>query len=273
MMKSARLMIAFICLCPGIVHSQQDSVPEFLESVSFVFPNKTVDILKSNYKKANLNFLILHDNENTGVRAAHAFCKINGGSLTELQYGNTRNITFGSRRSLLSFDPNQIFNDVGAYLSLKRHSKGREDSLAVQKARDLARLALKVYNPDTSGYIITLHNNSDGKFSIESYLEGNYLHGTADSVYINPAMDPDDLVLVTDPAFFNFLKQQNVNVVLQSPTGPADGSLSVYAQVNKIPYFNIEVQHGHLAENIRLIYVVESMFKTMGINEEYAQSR
>ncbi len=273
MLKLARLIFAFICLCPGIVQAQQDTVPEVLESISFVFPNKTVDILKSTYKKANLNFLVLHDDENTGVRAAHAFCKSNGGSLTELQYGNKRNITFGSRPSLLSFDPNQIFNDVGAYLSLRRYSAGREDSLAVQKARDLARLALKVYNPDTAGYIITLHNNSDGKFSIESYLEGNYLYRTADSVYINPAMDPDDLILVTDPAFFNFLKQQNINVVLQSPSGPADGSLSVYAQVNKIPYFNIEVQHGHLEENIRLIYVVESMFKAIGINEEYAQSR
>jgi hypothetical protein len=63
------------------------------------------------------------------------------------------------------------------------------------------------------------------------------------------------MILVTEKAIFNLLKQENVNVVLQSPFAADDGSLSIYAMQHKIPYINVEVQHGHLEENLRLIKI------------------
>ena len=76
-------------------------------------------------------------------------------------------------------------------------------------------------------------------------------------------MDNDDLILVTDLKLFNRLKQEKVNVILQSPDAPDDGSLSVYAMGKNIPYINVEVQHGHQYENLRLIEIaVKALYDT-----------
>ncbi|MNY25704.1 hypothetical protein D3C86_1595040 [compost metagenome] len=66
-------------------------------------------------------------------------------------------------------------------------------------------------------------------------------------------MDPDDLILVTEKVLFSKLKKENVNVVLQHQEAEDDGSLSIYAMKNNIPYLNVEVQHGHLEDNLMLI--------------------
>ena len=68
-------------------------------------------------------------------------------------------------------------------------------------------------------------------------------------------MDQDDLIFTTELAIFNKLKLANVNVALQSKSAPDDGSLSIYAMHKKIPYINVEVQHGHVEENLRLIEI------------------
>ncbi len=74
-------------------------------------------------------------------------------------------------------------------------------------------------------------------------------------------MDPDNFVFVTDRRFFEYLKQRETSVVLQSMQVPDDGSLSVYAMKNNIPYANIEVQHGQIAENYRIILILNDMVK------------
>ncbi|HKG07200.1 MAG TPA: hypothetical protein VKB19_12110 [Pedobacter sp.] len=244
-------------------HGKNDLLIYHAASFSHYFPQKSVDVVKSAYKKSSLSFLVLHDDENTGVEAAHDFCAINGGSITELKYGNERNISFGSKNVRFSFDPNQIFNNAGVLKTLKKYSISRPSVATVNKIRSLAFSLLNAYNPDSLGYIITLHNNTDGRFSIASYAQDKLLKGIADSIYINPEMDQDDFVLVTEPAFFNYLKSKSVSSILQSESA-RDGSLSVYAQMNKIPYINIEVQDGHREEHLRLIQVVDNMLKDIG---------
>lgn len=272
MLRLLIVLLAVTCFSPFICSGQSDSTVIATEYAYFDLPDKRIGILRSIYEKPNLSFLVLHDDENTGLNAAKAFCRSNGGSLTELQYGNVRNISFGGQPPRYAFDPNQIFNNMGLEKSLKKYSIGKTVEGTVKRARGLALSLFEVYKPDSLGYIITLHNNTDENFGIQSYQPGGYLFGVADSIYVNPEMDTDDLIFVTEPIFFDYLKQQNINTVLQSVSA-LDGSLSVYAQMNKIPYINIEVQHGHDEEHLHLIYVVEQMFKTVRFNEFYAKGK
>jgi hypothetical protein len=50
-------------------------------------------------------------------------------------------------------------------------------------------------------------------------------------------------------------------VVLQSANAIDDGSLSIYCQKNKLPYINIEAQHGQKAEQIKMLQETYSLIK------------
>jgi hypothetical protein len=75
--------------------------------------------------------------------------------------------------------------------------------------------------------------------------------------------------------FFNYLKRNHINTVLQGYDAPDDGSLSYYAMKHYIPYANIEVQFGHEAIQLKLIHIVNNMIKgylnkyMYGIHERY----
>ncbi|HYH55515.1 MAG TPA: hypothetical protein VD772_02825, partial [Anseongella sp.] len=118
---------------------------------------------------------------------------------------------------------------------------------------------LEMYNYDSLGYVITLHNNTEGLYSIRYYLPGKMMDSAASKVHINPKLDTDDFVFVTEPYFYDYLEKRDVNVVLQDPHAPNDGSLSVYAAMQGIPYVNIEVQDGHFREHRELIDTVAGM--------------
>lgn len=230
------------------------SFPFSTDSSAFNLPEKSVSMLKHRYGEPALHFLSLHDNEDTGVKAAFEFMRVNGGSLVELRYGSVRNIVFCSDSAELQIDPNRMFSTFGIEAFF-------EDEKSARQISSLADTLLRLYDYEKTGYILTLHNNTDSAFSIRSYLAGNDREGVASEVYINPEMDPDDFILVTEPFFFEYLKKRKVSTVLQSPTTPDDGSLSLYAGLRKIPYINVEVQHRHLDENLRLINEVHGMLQ------------
>ncbi len=254
---------------PLAVTARQDTLSAYSAASRFwCLPGKCISIVKSSYEKPNLSFLVLHDDENTGLEAAHDFCSKNGGAIVELQYGSERNISFGNGRIKFAFDPNQIFNNAGVQKTLKKYSHQLPRPEAIKQVRGLALAVLENYQADSLGYFVTLHNNSEGRFNILSYLRDPKFDGVADSVFINSAMDADDFVLVTEPGFFSYLKRSAVNVVLQSPAA-TDGSLSVYAQRNGIPYVNIEVQDGHYDEHFRLIGLVADMLSELKNKELY----
>ncbi|MFP5078964.1 hypothetical protein [Pedobacter sp. JCM 36344] len=150
-------------------------------------------------------------------------------------------------------DPNSIYTKKGVPLGIEKF--GPVDDDVIKHLERTGREILKAYGPDKLGYIFTLHNNGDGGFGISSYLKGYELDTAADSVFINFQMDGDDLIFVTELELFNKLKKANVNTVLQSENAGDDGSLSIYAMQKKIPYINVEVQHGHVDENLRLIEI------------------
>jgi hypothetical protein len=258
--RSFRLVLFGLIIC---ISAQGQLLPtsNIKRTSIYMLNDKPIEMIRYQYGEPHIYFLALHDTEKTGLKAAFKFMGTYGGVAVELKYGLVRNISFLDSLKEFSFDPNTMFTDGGAFLGLARNSRPRIAEGLPGKVRELGDEVLKFINVDTIGVIITLHNNYDGGFSIFSYMKGNYLENTAAQVFINPAMDADNFVFVTERRFFNYLKQKQVNVVLQSIGAPDDGSLSVYAMQGSIPYVNIEAQHGNLEENYRMILVVDGMLK------------
>lgn len=247
---------------PGLGKTLPDPDGAFRDTVHYRLNDTVIHIVSHRYKgDSTLKFLNIHDDENTSVEAAHNYLGMEGGLIMELQYGNVRNIRFNLESSIdvCIYDPNGMFTDIGAYRTLDKHSRVTSES--VQRIRAFGDTILEMYDYKQLGYIVTLHNNTEGYFSILSYQPGKDLAPAAAEVYINPAMDPDDFVFVTDRFFFEYLKEREVNAVLQGVTAPNDGSLSVYAAMTGIPYVNIEAQHGHFEENYRMVAIVAGMVR------------
>ena len=212
-----------------------------------------INLVRYSYGKPTINLLAIHDDEDTGIKAAFEFIRFSGGSIIDSQYGGVRNFKFMNNGEEFQTDPNSIYTKRGIPLGITKY--GPVDDDVVNHLERAGKTILKTYDPEKLGYVFTLHNNGDGGFGIASYLKGYELESAADSVYINFQMDGDDLIFVTELQLFNKLKLANVNVALQSKNAPDDGSLSIYAMHKKIPYINVEVQHGHIEENLRLIEI------------------
>ncbi|MEJ7560270.1 MAG: hypothetical protein WKF66_18315 [Pedobacter sp.] len=212
-----------------------------------------INLVRYSYGKPTISLLAIHDDEDTGIKAAFEYIRFSGGSITDSQYGGVRNFKFMNGVEEFQTDPNSIYTKKGIPLGISKF--GPVDDDVVKHLERAGKAILDAYNPGKLGYIFTLHNNADSGFGISSYLKGYELEVTADSVHLNFEMDGDDLILVTELKLFNKLKEANVNVVLQSQNATDDGSLSIYAMHHKIPYLNVEVQHGHIDENLRLIEI------------------
>ncbi len=258
------LLTIFIFCCTLLSQAQHPPVFEGIQTDTSVIQlnNLKINLVKYSYGKPNIHFLAIHDDEDTGIRAAFEYIRFSGGTIIDSQYGNTRNYKFAHKGLNFQTDPNSIYSYEGIVTGLEKYGNIDSDEV-VEKLQETSRSVLDYYRADQHGYMFTLHNNADGGFGITSYLKGYPLEKTADSVHVNFEMDPDDLILVTELALFNNFKKQNVNVVLQSEGGPEDGSLSVYAMYKKIPYINVEVQHGHDYEHLKLIEIsIKVLYET-----------
>lgn len=259
--------ILLICLLSSfsfVLNAQHPPVFEGMstDTTKVKLNNLNINLIKYAYGKPQINFLAIHDDEDTGVKAAFEYIRFSGGSIIDCQYGGTRNYKFSYQGTNFQTDPNSIYSYEGVVLGLEKYKNIDSDDV-IKHLQETSKTILDFYNAKKHGYIFTLHNNGDGGFGINSYLKGYELEKTADSVHVNFEMDPDDLILVTEVALFNNFKKQNVNVILQSDQGPEDGSLSVYAMANKIPYINVEVQHGHQQQHLQLIEIaIKVLFET-----------
>lgn len=210
-----------------------------------------VKVVESGPKDAPVHLLNLHDNENTSVEAAMEVIENKGGRLVELRHSGERLITFSAQGRTYQCDPNRIFTPEGRRATLSRYGTS---GIAAEKA--LAAFAdslLEVYGITNVPCIVTLHNNTDNDFSAKSYLPGAIYEKEARKVFLAPGSDADDFVMVTRGRFYRFYKRKGINVVLQSKRPSDDGSLSVYAELNQLPYINIEAQSGHLTRQVTMI--------------------
>lgn len=243
--------ITFITFFIAQVLSAQDTSC----TKTFALGNDSVriEITKNDTVNIPVTYIHVHSDEKTALYAAQDFTAQNGGTFITISNDSSRFILFNYKNKIYKIDPNRIYTTVGRKTTLQKLS-----AYNISVAIALKSFADSILQHiDTSHTVIALHNNTNKSFNIYSYKKGGSEAVNAKQVYINPFMDTDDFIFTTSTEIFNALKAQNINVVLQDNEKVLnDGSLSYYYR-NKIkPYINIECEHGHYDEQLRLMNIV-----------------
>jgi hypothetical protein len=186
----------------------------------------------------------MHEDEQTALTVAREAVEVYGGRLVFLRHGGTRNVIVFEDSLSHRIDPNRMFSTVGVDSSLYRMN-GLIHPEARERALQLAAAFVEAGRLESATYMIALHNNGDGSFSVLSYQPDGAYVSEATEVAVFEMHDPDDFYIVTEAADFAYLAAERFNVVLQAPVPSDDGSLSVWAALRGIRYVNIEAQHGH----------------------------
>lgn len=208
-------------------------------------------------------FLNLHENEATSIDALKYFADSIPINYYYLEHGGERRIDFSNGRDLYSIDPNRIYTENGRKATLEENEQ--LDDFGLEVSKELAQQLIWKINKGQA--IVSVHNNTPDEYSILSYLpEGGEAENTGE-LFINEAADPDDFIYTTDSLVYVAAKRDCINVILQDEeTFVDDGSLSVYCGMKNILYVNVETEHDHLEEQIRLIgwakTVVEQIINT-----------
>ena len=214
----------------------------------------TVQVQVRQFGNSAVTLVNVHDDEQSSVDAAVSVLHQQGGRLVELLHGGKRRVVFTLKGREYSFDPNRIFSPAGVRLTIRG-----EAPIPSQAYRAVSRFAadfLRCLQLKNQPAFITLHNNSDGDFSIHSYQPGAQFEADTAQLYTNPESDPDDFYFVTDERTFRKLRERKLNVILQdNRIRRDDGSLSVYAGRRGMTYINVEAEPGHLPEQIRMIEI------------------
>jgi hypothetical protein len=222
--------------------------------------DKTIGIKLTQYGESIKNCCLnLHDNEVTAVKAARSVLEEQGGLLIKIENDARRNVSFTFRGSVYTFDPNRIFSRTGILLTLR--STGKINPLAVNEVEKFATMLLSLI-PDSISCLVALHNNSDGDFSVKTYLPGGIRETDACQVYADEWQDIDDIALTTDETIYNKMSRFGYNSILQDNLKAfKDGSLSIYYGELNRRYINIETQHGKTVQYRemlkKLLYILD----------------
>lgn len=251
------LFLLFHCfsLLPGFAQPASDNLAmseaKFIPMEKTIYykigDSKTIPIKISQYGPANTVFCFnMHDNEYTAVQAARLVLELQGGTLLRIENGAQRLVKFKLKGVGYAFDPNRIFSREGISQSLKEN--GPVSPAAVDAVEQFGQRLLQLI-PDSIPTIIALHNNTEGEYSVKSYLPGG--NRTTDAREVKPVatQDADDIVFTTDPVLFEQMAAAGFNAILQhNEKVKQDGSLSVYCGNQQRSYVNIETQHGKLSQ-------------------------
>jgi len=223
----------------------------------FKFGDNLISIARHGEEKESAFVLIsLHSNETTAIDGARIFIKNEGGLFLELLNYDQRLIEFNEGERKFSFDPNRIFTPAGRIANLKLNKSYVK--MVEHQVQQFAKFILNEIPGNKT--IIAVHNNTEGKYTINEYKKGNKLEKDAKLIYQNNELDEDDFFLTTDPSLFKKLQSKKFNVVLQhNSKAKDDGSLSVYCAKNNRPYVNIETEHGHLEEQQKMLSVLNEI--------------
>jgi hypothetical protein len=192
----------------------------------------------------------LHGNEETSVTAADLLLREHGGTMIRLGHSE-RLIKFRFHGQRYEIDPNGIFSEGGIRKTLKEEGRFSEEVVPGVKAfadRVLACL------PSSTQWVIALHNNSEGHYSVKSYMPGGEHEEDARRVNRVKGQDDDDMIFTTDNGLFEQAVKWGSNAVLQNNERvERDGSLSVYFGEKKKKYANVETEHGKLGQYVSML--------------------
>lgn len=249
-------VILFLILNSVFSWSQDNSTMKIPVELGYT----TIEIIEHwGNAREQIIFLNVHEDETTSVQTLEAYSKKDSIDYFYLHHKGTRRVSFKIKDKKYSVDPNRIFTKKGRKKSLKDGENYSRKANRIVKA-----LALQIIGRLPKGYtVVSLHNNTDVEYSINSYAPGGDEAQNTKALYINEMMDPDDFVYTTDSYYFEALKGQEINVILQDNQAYVnDGSLSVYCGKKNIPYLNIETQKGHFKEQMELMEIVVQLIRS-----------
>jgi hypothetical protein len=199
-------------------------------------------------------YINLHDDEQSSVEAAQSLLKREGGLLVKFENNRKRNIRFRLKGKYYTFDPNRMFSREGAAQSLRE--LGRVSNDAVNEVVKLGQRIIQ-FIPENPSLVVALHNNTEGRFGINSYRPGSPIAVNAKLYYENPDDDPDDIFLTTDSILYHRLSNEKFNSIWQDNINARrDGSLSVYCGERNIRYVNCETQHGKTEKYLTMLLAI-----------------
>ena len=200
-------------------------------------------------------FVALHDNEDTGIQAAHNTIITYGGRLIELVAINQRWIPFNVGERRVVFDPNWMFSVSGVKRSLRDYRV--YSPKACRMVTSFSRRIIEELDVDRFKVVVSLHNNTNGGFSILSYGRKRRYASQVRKLHIRNHSDVDDFFLVTNIKMFRYIKMKNYNVALvKRHVVAGDGSLMGYSVEHGVDYLNIEAQHLHFSKQREMINLV-----------------
>ncbi len=229
------------------------------EEFTYQLGNTKISIERTWFYGASvLSIVHVHDNETTAQTAAETILQQFGGSLLTLKNREQRLLHFTHQGTDYAVDPNRIFTPQGRKHTLQKWS--RYHMATAEKLAFFSTYFIDLIPAEKA--VIAVHNNTDKAYSINSYKKGGDLVTDAQEVYINEAQDGDDFFITTSIELFEKLKNENYNVVLQHNKRAADdGSLSIYYGRKDQTYVNVEAEHGHLEQQIKMLEVLQQVLR------------
>ena len=270
-MKRTLYITLFFFVCSlqaqeSIEFTQQPDItmPVTEKTILYKLAENTVPIKVQQYgTRDNIVFISLHDDELTSVDAAKKVLLEHGGLLIKIENNAQRNIRFRLGRYFYKVDPNRIFAKEGIKESLEEF--GKSSPKAIEEVEKLGKRITQLI-PSEAEYIIALHNNTPGHFSVTEYTPGNKRAGDTKKVYINDEQDADDFFLTTDKSVYKKLAGKGYNTILQDNKDcTEDGSLSVYCGKKKMRYINCETEHGKTEQYYEMM---KAVFSSLGPDPE-----
>jgi len=225
----------------------------YLEKMSFQFGNNMVYLSKIYVAgKSKLTYINVHENEWSSITAVKRKITKSGGTFYLINHEKTRRI----RAEHSSFDPNRIFTKIG-----REYHVNKKDEMNVG---DFSNSFLKTIFCGIKN-VVAVHNNTNNRYSIKSYLSGGKYEINANKVNYNPNLDPDDFFYTTSNNLYKYLKNKKYNVVLQSDKVIDDGSLSVYCSKKNIGYVNVESEFGHTKIQEKMLDIASDYINKKGL--------
>lgn len=221
-----------------------------------------ISVIEQCYSPCHPGILLinLHNNENTSLKAAKQYLNEIGGRLINIQNNGERLISFKHKGKNFFFDPNRIYSPAGIDSTITILSSHYNANAATEVSNFAKSLTADYIH--SSNLIVSVHNNRDSSLSVLAYKNDSERNKKSGKTFINPAMDIDDFILTTDTSLFSRIKEKNINVVWEDfHEIEDDGSLSVYAARHSIPYINVEAEHEHPEEQLRMLLTLEDIIK------------
>lgn len=236
-----------------------------------------------------------HHNEQGALRAAREAVAARGGRFVEVEAFDeagapARRLRFRVGAKGYSVDPNRIYTPNG-----RRCLNLPADAEAAVKAFADELLDLLFAPGGTSlrageTLFVAVHNNGDVEKSAaadrdsdlsavtfvkplrsRTTFRGAFAESAAGVYLSNAEEDEDNFIIVTEPRLLGHFAARGFNVIVQKPApqlrapgcGVDDGSLSVHASFNNIPYVNLEVDiNTGAARQRQMLEAVYDLIKT-----------